>query len=83
MQWNEVMNETEKRVEGKAEELGGQIKGAVGEATGDRKMEIEGKATELKGDIKQGVANASDSAKGFAGKLRDRVSHLFEGEKKH
>jgi uncharacterized protein YjbJ (UPF0337 family) len=82
MHWNEVMNETEKRVEGKADEIQGKIKGAVGEATGDRKLELEGKATELKGDVKQGVAKASESAKGLAGKLKESVTHLFDKKDK-
>jgi len=43
------MNNTGKRIEGAAEEVGGKIKGSVGSLIGNQQMEAEGKAKELQG----------------------------------
>jgi uncharacterized protein YjbJ (UPF0337 family) len=48
-----MSNNTTKRAQGAAEELGGKIKGAVGAAIGNEQMEVEGRATELKGQARE------------------------------
>jgi uncharacterized protein YjbJ (UPF0337 family) len=47
------MSNVSKRIEGKAEEIAGQVKGAAGRLIGNEQMEVEGKATELKGEARQ------------------------------
>ena len=48
-----MSNNTTKRAQGAAEELGGKIKGAVGEVIDNEQMEVEGRATELKGQARE------------------------------
>jgi uncharacterized protein YjbJ (UPF0337 family) len=55
---------TNKRVEGAAEELGGKIKGEVGKMIGNKRMQVSGKARELEGRGKQQLAKAGDRVKG-------------------
>ena len=75
------MSNAGKRVEGKVEEIGGKIKGAVGSVIGNRRMQAEGKATELKGESRQQVAKASERAKGsieqLGGKAKKAVGSLI------
>ena len=47
------MSNQSNRAEGKAEEIGGKIKGTVGKVIGNEQMEAEGKAKELKGEARQ------------------------------
>ena len=56
------MSNVSKRVEGKAEQIGGKIKGAVGSLIGNKQMKAEGKATELKGEAKQTAAQTPSSS---------------------
>jgi uncharacterized protein YjbJ (UPF0337 family) len=63
---------TKDRIEGTQDKLTGDVKEFAGKATGDREMEGEGKLDQLKGDIKDGIAD-----------VKDKVSELFDGDKKN
>jgi uncharacterized protein YjbJ (UPF0337 family) len=73
------MSNLGKRTEGKAEEVGGKIKGAVGKVLGNKQMEAEGKGTALKGEAKQEVAKAGERAKGAVEQVAGKAKH-FVGE---
>jgi len=79
-----IMSNTGKRIEGAAEELGGKIKGAVGNLIGNEQMEAEGKATELKGEAKQEAAKAAERGKGavqeVGGALKKGVGSAIDNE---
>lgn len=49
------------KVENKAEELKGQAKQAVGDATDDRSLQAEGKMDEVKADLKQAGEKVKDA----------------------
>lgn len=49
------------KIENKAEELKGEAKQQVGDATGDDSMKNEGKADEVKGDLKQAGEKVKDA----------------------
>lgn len=78
------MTNTSERIKGKAEEIGGKIKGAVGGLIGNERIQAEGKAKELKGDAKQQVAKAGERMKGsvekLAGKAKQAVGGLIDNE---
>ena len=78
------MSSTTKRVEGKAEQIGGKIKGAVGSLIGNRHMKAEGKATELKGAAKQKAAKAAERTRGtveeMAGKAKNAVGRVVNSD---
>ena len=78
------MNNTGKRIEGAAEELGGKVKKGVGDLIGNQQMEAEGRATELKGEAKQEAAKAAERVKGSVqeagGKIKKGVGKLIENE---
>jgi uncharacterized protein YjbJ (UPF0337 family) len=48
-------------VEGKGEELKGEMKENVGDATDNRDMEAGGRADQMSGKVKQAVEDAKDS----------------------
>lgn len=50
------------RAEGKAEELGGKVKEAVGDATGNEDLEAEGQADQVSGKGKQVVGDIKNAA---------------------
>jgi uncharacterized protein YjbJ (UPF0337 family) len=50
-------------LEGKGEELKGDIKSRVGDATDDKSMEAEGYADQASGKAKQAVEDAKDSVR--------------------
>lgn len=52
---------TEKKVDNKAEELGGKAKEVVGKATGDRNLEAQGKADQTKSNLKQAAEKVKDA----------------------
>ena len=78
------MANARKRIEGKAEELGGKIKGAVGRAIGNEQMQVEGRTKALKGGAKQTVAKAGERIKGtvegLAGHAKKAVGALIDNE---
>ncbi len=66
------------KIEGKADELKGNVKQGVGKATGDRDMQAEGQADELAGKGK-GVAG---KAKDTLDKAGDAISDAVKGDRK-
>ena len=56
-------------VEGKLNEFGGKVEGAVGSAFGDTKTEAQGKVDELKGKAQDALGQAKDAY----GKARETV----------
>lgn len=53
------------RVEGAAKNMGGKVKEAAGEVTGDRKLKTEGKADQMEGKVQNTVGGMKDA-------MRDR-----------
>jgi len=51
------------RVEGAARNIGGKIKEAAGNVTGDEKLKAEGKADQLGGKVQNAVGGVKDSLK--------------------
>jgi uncharacterized protein YjbJ (UPF0337 family) len=62
------------KTEHQAEDLGGKVKEAVGDATGDRSLEAEGQADQSKADVKQAGDNVADA-------LRE-ASQAIKGDEK-
>ena len=56
------------RVEGAAKNMGGKVKEAAGNVTGDEKLKAEGKAEQVEGKIQNTVGGIKDS-------LRDDKRH--------
>jgi uncharacterized protein YjbJ (UPF0337 family) len=54
---------TEKKAEGKADEVKGMVKKNAGEAVGNDRLVAEGKADEVKGDLKQAGEKIKDAFK--------------------
>jgi uncharacterized protein YjbJ (UPF0337 family) len=67
-----MSDSTKHRIDGAQDKVGGNVKETVGKATNDRELEGEGKFDQLKGDVKEGVAD-----------VKDKVSDLFDGDKKN
>ena len=87
------MNNTSKRIEGVAEQVGGTIKKSVGSLIGNQQMEAEGRVAELSGEAKQASAKAAERVKGSleeaggaleqgAGKLLGNEPMAAEGKAK-
>jgi uncharacterized protein YjbJ (UPF0337 family) len=78
------MSNASNRGEGKAEEIGGKIKGAIGAAIGDEQMEAEGRAKELKGAAQKEQAKAAERGKGkveeVVGAVKNRVGAVVDDE---
>lgn len=78
------MSNASKRSEGTAEKLGGKLKGAVGKALGNERMEAEGRAKELKGETKEEAAKSAERSKGkleeVAGAVKNRVGAVIDNE---
>ena len=51
------------RIEGAAKNIGGKIKEAAGNITGDEKLKAEGKADQLGGKVQNAVGGIKDSLK--------------------
>lgn len=56
------------RVEGAAKNMGGKVKEAAGDVTGDEKLKAEGKADQVEGKTQNAVGGVKDS-------LRDDKRH--------
>ena len=52
---------TDDKISNKAEELSGQFKDKVGEATGDRSLEAEGERDETRANLKQAGEKVKDA----------------------
>ncbi|MEF9672428.1 MULTISPECIES: CsbD family protein [unclassified Pseudomonas] len=57
------MSSTSDKIKGTANEAVGNIKQAVGKATGNNQMRAEGKVQELKGDAQKAVGKTKDAIK--------------------
>ena len=57
------MSEFTDKVSGLANEVGGKIKQAVGDLTGDHETRAEGDAQEVKGNVEHGVGNVKGAVK--------------------
>ena len=56
------------RVEGAAKNMGGKVKEATGDVTGDEKLKAEGKADQVEGKVQNAVGGIKDT-------LRDDNRH--------
>lgn len=63
------MSEFTDKVSGIANEVGGKIKQAAGDVTGNDKTKAEGAAQETKGDIEKGVGNVKGDVKSVVNDL--------------
>ncbi|MFN4041611.1 MAG: CsbD family protein [Brevundimonas sp.] len=52
------------RVEGAAKNMGGKIKEAAGNVTGDEKLKAEGKADQVEGKVQNTVGGVKDALRG-------------------
>lgn len=75
---------TKERVQGAAQELGGNIKKNVGNAIGNRSMEADGKRQEVEGQARQETAKAAERARGAGqeakGSVKKTVGQLIGNE---
>lgn len=53
----------EDRIKGKAKDVTGSVKEAVGKATGDKETERSGKADQVEGKVQEGVGKAKDAVR--------------------
>ena len=61
------------RFEGAARKVGGKIEGAVGDLTGDTKMQAEGAADRFAGSAQRGYGQAKDAVRDAAGRVSDQA----------
>jgi uncharacterized protein YjbJ (UPF0337 family) len=75
------MSNIDRKNEGKLEQVGGKIKGAIGAAVGDESMRAEGEAQQLRGESREETAKAAERGEGavqeLAGKIKNRVGAFF------
>ncbi|MBC7801005.1 MAG: CsbD family protein [Gemmatimonadaceae bacterium] len=62
------------RFEGAARKVGGTVEGAVGDLTGDTKMQAEGAMDRMAGGAQRGYGQAKDAVRDAAGSAGDQVS---------
>lgn len=63
------MGSTSDKIKGLANEAAGNVKQAVGKATGNEKMQADGARQELKGEAQQALGKAKDSVKNTIDKV--------------
>lgn len=63
---------TRDRIEGTVDKATGSGKSAVGDLTGDEKMQGEGERDKAAGNVKEGVADAKDKVDDVVKKFTDR-----------
>jgi len=51
------------RIDGAAKNMGGKIKEAAGNVTGDEKLKAEGRADQVEGKVQNAVGGAKDSVR--------------------
>jgi uncharacterized protein YjbJ (UPF0337 family) len=51
------------RVEGSAKNMGGKVKEAAGDLTGDQKLKTEGKADQMEGKVQNAVGGVKDAVR--------------------
>ncbi len=75
------MSNIDRKNEGKLEQVGGKIKGAIGAAVGNERMRAEGEAQELRGEAREEGAKTAERAEGavqeLGGKIKNRIGALF------
>lgn len=64
----------EDRIKGAATDLGGKVKDAVGDLTGDAKTQAEGKSDQVSGQLQNAYGSAKDSAREAADTLEAQLS---------
>ncbi|MGV8930379.1 MAG: CsbD family protein [Brevundimonas sp.] len=52
------------RIEGAAKNMGGKVKEAAGNVTGDEKLKAEGKADQVEGKVQNAVGGVKDTLRG-------------------
>ena len=57
-----MTDQSKDRIEGRGDELGGRVKSAVGDLTGDEQTKAEGEQDQAAGKAKQGIADLKDEA---------------------
>lgn len=66
------MSDEKLRIEGEIDQVKGEVKKAVGQATDDKRTEAEGLLDEVKGNIKEGLADAGDKAEDVVNDIKNR-----------
>ena len=64
---------TSDKIEGKTDELKGNVKQSVGDATGDRDMQAEGMVDEAKGKGKGVLGEAKDAINNAAASVQEKT----------
>ena len=64
----------ENRFEGAARKVGGKVEGAIGDLTGDPKMQADGAVDRLAGSAQRGYGQAKDAVRDAAGRAGDQAS---------
>ncbi len=68
----------ENRFEGAARKVGGKVEGAVGDLTGDTKMQAEGLIDKGTGAAQNAYGQAADTVRNVAGQAGDYGSQLLD-----
>jgi uncharacterized protein YjbJ (UPF0337 family) len=75
------MSNIDRKNEGKLEEVGGKVKGAVGGLVGNERLRAEGDAQRLRGHARKEDAKAAERTEGavqqLSGKIKNRLGALF------
>ena len=64
-----MTDQSRDRIDGKADEVSGRVRSALGELTGDDDTRAEGDAEHAGGKVKQGVADIRDKADDLVNKV--------------
>ena len=64
----------ENRFEGAARKVGGKIEGAVGDLTGDTKMQASGRMDDFSGSAQRTYGQAKDAVRNMAGQAGEQAS---------
>lgn len=79
------MSNIDRKNEGKLEQVGGKIKGAIGAVVGNERLKAEGEAQQARGEVRKETAKAAERTEGalqeLGGKIKNRVGALV-GDKK-
>ncbi len=70
------MSSATDKIKGLANEAAGNVKQAVGKATGNEKLQAEGFAQERKGEVQQAVGKAKDAVKNVADAVKKGVDKV-------
>lgn len=70
------MSSSSDKIKGMANEAMGNVKQALGKATGNERLQVEGAAQERKGEAQQIVGKAKDAVKHAADAVKARVDKV-------